>query len=84
MSQDARTQGGADPAGEPGAERADGVAPGAGARFECGICWQVYDPALGDPVWQVPAGTGFDALPDHWSCPNCDAPRHKFLPVVEG
>ncbi|MFM2042996.1 MAG: [NiFe]-hydrogenase assembly chaperone HybE [Pseudomonadota bacterium] len=53
------------------------------ARLECGICWHVYDPADGDPVWQMPAGTPFAALPDHWRCPNCDAPKHKFM-VLDG
>lgn len=52
------------------------------ARLECGICWEVYDPAVGDPVWQVAPGTAFADLPAHWSCPNCDAPRHKFM-VIE-
>jgi len=47
--------------------------------MECGVCWLVYDPAEGDPVWQVQPGTPFAALPDRWSCPNCDAPREKFL-----
>lgn len=51
------------------------------ARLECGICWHVYDPAEGDEVWQIAPGTPFSALPDHWSCPNCDAPRHKFMVV---
>lgn len=49
------------------------------ARLECGICWEIYDPAVGDPVWQVPPGTAFADLPDHWTCPRCDAPRHKFM-----
>ena len=49
------------------------------ARLECGICWWVYDPAAGDPVWQIPSGTPFAALPAHWSCPQCDAPREKFM-----
>lgn len=47
--------------------------------LECGICWQVYDPALGDPVAQVAAGTPFAALPEDWRCPSCDAPKQKFL-----
>lgn len=51
------------------------------ARLECGICWHVYDPAEGDEVWQVPAGTAFAALPEHWRCPMCDAPKHKFMLV---
>lgn len=23
-------------------------------RMECKVCWWVYDPALGDDVWQIP------------------------------
>jgi rubredoxin len=53
----------------------------AGARRECRICWHVYDPAAGDPVWQVPPGTPFTALPAHWTCPNCAADRDGFLPL---
>lgn len=52
-------------------------------RLECGICWQVYDPAAGDPHWGIPPGTPFAQLPEHWRCPNCDAPRHKFM-VLKG
>ena len=33
------------------------------ARLECKVCWYVYDPAAGDPVWQVAPGTAFDDLP---------------------
>lgn len=54
------------------------------ARLECGICWHVYDPALGDPVWQIPPGTPFSALPAHWHCPTCDAPQEKFLLLDDG
>lgn len=53
------------------------IAPG--ARLECGICWTPYDPAEGDPVWQIPPGTPFAALPDDWRCPTCDAEKHKFM-----
>lgn len=53
--------------------------PGEPERMECGVCWHVYDPAVGDDVWQVPAGTAFADLPEDWRCPNCDAPRHKFM-----
>ncbi len=48
-------------------------------RRECGVCWRVYDPAEGDPLWQVPPGTPFEELPAHWSCPNCAAEQSKFL-----
>jgi rubredoxin len=48
-------------------------------RLECGICWTPYDPALGDPVWQIPPGTPFNDLPTHWTCPNCACEKQKFL-----
>lgn len=56
---------------------------GANAKMECGVCWHVYDPALGDDVWQIPAGTSFSALPADWRCPNCDAPQAKFMRLVD-
>lgn len=48
-------------------------------KYECRICWTVYDPAEGDMAWQVPPGTAFADLPAGWCCPNCEAPREKFL-----
>lgn len=60
---------------------AAGLAPD--TRLECGICWTVYDPAAGDPVWQIPPGTPFNDLPGEWRCPHCDAPKHKFM-VLDG
>lgn len=48
-------------------------------RLECGICWWVYDPALGDDSRAIPPGTAFADLPEDWCCPGCDAPRHKFM-----
>jgi rubredoxin len=53
-------------------------------RRECGICWTVYDPAQGDPVGQVLPGTPFEALPEHWSCPHCEAPKSKFMVLSDG
>ena len=55
----------------------------ANRRYECGVCWEVYDPALGDPAWQVAPGTPFDALPAHWSCPVCAAERDRFLELAD-
>ena len=52
-------------------------------RLECKICWYVYDPAEGCEQWQVPPGTPFAALPDYWSCPECDGRKHDFM-VLEG
>ena len=53
----------------------------ADATLECGICWHVYEPAMGDPVWSIDPGTPFSALPDWWRCPNCDAEKSKFMVI---
>ena len=50
-----------------------------GSRLECNICWWVYDPALGDPVWDIAPGTPFTKLPAHWRCPVCDGARDQFM-----
>jgi rubredoxin len=49
------------------------------ARLECKICWYVYDPDQGDDYWQIPSGTPFSALPDHWRCPECDGEKNQFM-----
>jgi len=54
---------------------------GDGTRLECKICWYVYEPTAGDPVWQVPPGTPFTRLPDHWKCPECDGARDQFMVI---
>jgi rubredoxin len=64
----------ADPA--PGERHA---AVGPATRLECRICWTVYDPALGDEVWQIAPGTPFTELPPHWTCPNCSGEKSGFL-----
>jgi rubredoxin len=55
------------------------VTPPASPAYECGVCWTVYDPAEGDPDANVRPGTPFDALPPHWVCPHCEAPRERFM-----
>ena len=52
-----------------------------GSRLECKICWHIYDPKAGCEYWQISAGTPFSALPDHWSCPECDGKREDFMVV---
>jgi [NiFe] hydrogenase assembly HybE family chaperone len=50
-------------------------------RLECGVCWWVYDPALGDEERQIAPGTPFRLLPDTWSCPNCETDKSKFMVI---
>ena len=57
----------------------DATRIGAATRMECKICWHVYDPTEGCDHWQVPPGTAFAALPDHWRCPVCDGARDQFM-----
>ena len=52
-------------------------------RLECKICWHVYDPAVGDEVWQIPAGTPFYELPSHWTCPICSGTKEQFMVVSD-
>ena len=52
-------------------------------KLECKVCWYVYDPAQGDPVWQIPPGTPFYELPPHWTCPTCACLQDQFLVVVD-
>jgi rubredoxin len=59
------------------------VSASAPSRYECGVCWHVYDPAEGDPVWQVAPGTRFEDLPEEWCCPNCDSPQARFMRVAD-
>jgi [NiFe] hydrogenase assembly HybE family chaperone len=47
--------------------------------MECGVCWWVYDPAVGDDEAQVPAGVAFEELPDTYACPRCHAVKERFL-----
>ncbi len=54
------------------------------AKMECGICWRVYDPQEGDPVWQIAPGTPFSRLPADWRCPECDADQSKFMRLDDG
>ena len=51
------------------------------SRLECKICWYVYDPAAGDDYWQIPPGTPFSRLPEHWTCPECDGNKNDFMLV---
>lgn len=48
-------------------------------KLECGVCWWVYDPAVGDDVWQIPPGVAFADLPKDWRCPHCDAAQRQFM-----
>lgn len=47
-------------------------------QHECKVCGYVYEPDKGDGKSQVPSGTPFEALPQGWRCPICNAPKSSF------
>ena len=47
-------------------------------KYRCTVCGYVYDPAIGDPKGNIPAGTLFEKLPADWVCPVCGATKDKF------
>ena len=51
------------------------------ARLECKICWSVYDPAEGDAQWHIARGRPFNALPEHWTCPQCEGRADQFMVI---
>jgi rubredoxin len=47
-------------------------------KYVCTICGYVYDPAVGDPDNDIPAGTAFEDLPGDYECPVCGAGKEDF------
>lgn len=52
-------------------------------RYKCPACDYIYDPQIGDPDADIPAGTPFSELPDDWVCPDCGLPKSEFIPLEE-
>jgi len=47
-------------------------------KYVCTLCGYVYDPSVGDPDANIPAGTSFNDLPQDWVCPECGAMKDLF------
>lgn len=47
-------------------------------KYVCDVCGYIYDPEVGDPDQQIPAGTPFEDLPDTWECPLCGVGKDQF------
>jgi rubredoxin len=50
-------------------------------KYVCIVCGYIYDPEIGDPKGDIPAGTPFEDIPDTWVCPICGAPKSEFKVV---
>ena len=47
-------------------------------KYLCVNCGYIYDPAVGDPMNNIPPGTEFADLPEEWVCPLCYATTDQF------
>ncbi|GAB1544925.1 hypothetical protein NUACC21_76010 [Scytonema sp. NUACC21] len=69
----------------------DGVAPApkfasgepATQKWICRQCSMIYDPVVGDPDSGIAPGTPFEAIPEDWYCPICNATKKTFVPYQE-
>lgn len=52
-------------------------------KWICKVCSMIYDPAIGDPDSGLAAGTPFEAIPEDWICPICQARKASFIPYHE-
>lgn len=48
------------------------------AKYICDACGYVYDPEVGDPENNIPAGTPFEELPEDYTCPLCGVDKSMF------
>lgn len=53
------------------------------AKYVCGPCGYIYDPAVGDPDSGIAPGTAFEDLPEDWCCPICGVSKDMFEKVEE-
>ena len=50
-------------------------------KYKCSVCGYIYDPEKGDPDGGIKPGTGFEDLPEDWTCPVCGAAKDAFEKV---
>ncbi|AHM62062.1 rubredoxin-type Fe(Cys)4 protein [Flammeovirgaceae bacterium 311] len=48
--------------------------------YQCKYCFTIYSDKFGDPLYNIAAGTAFEAL-ETYQCPTCEAPKEDFRPV---
>ena len=47
-------------------------------KYVCDVCGYEYDPEVGDPENNIPAGTAFEDPPGDWVCPLCGVGKDEF------
>ncbi len=51
--------------------------------YQCPDCLSQYDERYGDVTQGISAQTPFEALPEHYCCPLCEATKTQFMKVVQ-
>lgn len=51
-------------------------------KYVCDVCGWVYDPAVGDPDYDLAPGVAFEDLPEDFVCPLCGVGKDQFS-VIE-
>ena len=51
-------------------------------KYICCVCDYVYDPEVGEPEHNIPAGTLFEDLPADWVCPDCGMSKKVFSELL--
>jgi rubredoxin/flavin reductase (DIM6/NTAB) family NADH-FMN oxidoreductase RutF len=47
-------------------------------KYRCQMCDYIYDPAKGDPDFDIAPHTAFEDLPEEWMCAGCGSPKGLF------
>ncbi|ONG39148.1 rubredoxin [Alkanindiges hydrocarboniclasticus] len=51
-------------------------------KYQCIVCGWIYDEALGWPEEGIDAGTRWEDISEHWSCPDCGVSKADFEMIV--
>ncbi len=52
-------------------------------KYVCDVCGWIYDEEQGVPELEIDPGTGFEELPEDFSCPLCSVGKDFFSEVTE-
>lgn len=48
-------------------------------KWQCTVCGEIYDEALGLPEIGIAPGTSFEDIPDDWICISCGADKSAYV-----
>jgi rubredoxin len=51
--------------------------------YQCGKCYTIYDPRIGDIDSGITGNTAFSDLPEDYCCPLCESGKNDFVEIEE-